>query len=94
MFPGTYSRKQSLIRAGQDAAKISIGLIPFFLIAAFLESYITRYTSMPIFASLLILGLSAGIIIWYFILYPRLLYRNGYRYKEGKLHYPDPTLSA
>lgn len=89
LFPGTYSRKQSLIRAGQDAAKIAIGLVPFFLIAAFLESYITRYTSMPIFASLLILALSAGLIIWYFIIYPRLLYRNGYRYTHGKLQYPE-----
>lgn len=89
LFPGTYSRKQSLIRAGQNAAKIAIGLIPFFLIAAFLESYITRFTSMPIFASLLILALSAGLIIWYFIIYPRLLYRNGFRYVEGKLQFPD-----
>ena len=91
LFPGTYTRKESLIRAGQDAAKISIGLIPFFILAAFLESYITRYTSMPIFASLIILGLSAGLILWYFIVYPRLLYRNGYRYTDGMLIYPVKT---
>jgi uncharacterized membrane protein SpoIIM required for sporulation len=89
LFPGTYTRKQSLIRAAQDAAKISIGLIPFFLMAAFLESYITRFTSMPIFVSALILLLSAGLIIWYFIIYPRLLYRNGYRFQDGEVQYPE-----
>ncbi len=89
LFPGTYSRKESLVRAGQDAAKIAIGLVPFFILAAFLESYITRYTSMPIFASLIILGLSIFLIIGYFIVYPRLLYRNGFRFKDGAVQYPE-----
>lgn len=94
LFPGTYSRKESLIRAGQDAAKIAIGLIPFFLLAAFLESYITRFTSMPIIVSILILTLSASLIVWYFIIYPRLLYRNGFRFKDGQLHYPEKNMNA
>lgn len=94
LFPGTYSRKESLIRAGQDAAKISIGLIPFFIIAAFLESYVTRYTNMPIFVSIMILALSAGLILWYFVIYPRLLYRNGYRYVDGSLELPEENLNA
>ncbi len=94
LFPGTYSRKESLVRAGQDAAKIAIGLVPFFILAAFLESYITRYTSMPIFVSIIILILSASLIIWYFIVYPRLLYRNGFRFHDGKLHYPEEKINA
>jgi len=89
LFPRTYTRKESLIRAAKDAAKIAIGLIPFFLMAAFLESYITRFTSMPIIVSVFILFSSAALIIWYFIIYPRLLYRNGFRFTNGEIQYPD-----
>jgi len=47
-----------------------IGLIPVFIAAAFLEGFITRYSTMPKPLSISILVLSFGFIIWYFILYP------------------------
>jgi uncharacterized membrane protein YhdT len=45
-------------------------LVPVFLIAAFLESFITRYVNMPRWLSLSILAGSLLFITWYFILYP------------------------
>lgn len=70
LFPGTYSRAVSIIKGGRDGLKIVFGLVPVFLTAAFLESFVTRYDHMPLWLSLLILGGSLLFIIWYFILYP------------------------
>jgi hypothetical protein len=54
-----------------------VGLIPFFIIAAFLESFVTRhYKGMPLSLNILILVLSLLLIIWYFIIYPARLHRR------------------
>jgi hypothetical protein len=47
-----------------------VGLVPVFITAAFLESFVTRYDNMPLLLSLSILGGSLLFIIWYFIVYP------------------------
>lgn len=70
LFPGTYTRKQSVKAGAKDAVKIMVGLVPVFITAALLEGFVTRYTSMPVWLSLLILGGSLWFIIWYFVLYP------------------------
>ncbi len=70
LFPKTYSRWHSLVKGGRDGMKIVFGLIPVFIIAAFLESFITRHTKMPLIISYSILILSLTFIIWYFIVYP------------------------
>src|SRR5450631_31408 len=70
LFPGTYKRLFSLKRGAKDGIKMMIGLVPVFILAAFLEGFVTRYSSMPIWLSLFILSSSACFIIWYFIIYP------------------------
>jgi len=70
LFPGTYTRIQSLRRAAKDSVKITVSLIPIFIVAAFFEGFVTRHTEMPLWLSLTILLSSATFIIWYFILYP------------------------
>ncbi|HKG68345.1 MAG TPA: stage II sporulation protein M, partial [Segetibacter sp.] len=70
LFPGTFSRKASILSGGRDGLKIVFGLVPVFLTAAFLESFVTRYTNMPLWLSLSILSASLIFITWYFILYP------------------------
>ena len=70
LFPGTLKRIESLKQGAKDGVKIMIGLIPIFITAAFFEGFVTRYTSMPIWLSILILGGSAAFIIWYFVIYP------------------------
>lgn len=70
LFPKTYTRLQSLIRATKDGVKIIIGLVPVFLVAAFFEGFVTRYTNMPIWLSLFILLGSLSFILWYFVFYP------------------------
>ncbi len=70
VFPGTYKRLYSLKRGAKDGIKMMIGLIPVFVLAAFLEGFVTRYSHMPVWLSLFILISSASFIIWYFIIYP------------------------
>ncbi|MBC7721769.1 MAG: stage II sporulation protein M [Pedobacter sp.] len=70
LFPGTFTRTQSLIRGGKDGLKIVVGLVPLFLTAAFFESFVTRYSNMPVWLSINILAASTTFIIWYFLVYP------------------------
>ncbi len=74
LFPGTYSRLDSFKRGVKQGLKIAIGLVPIFIIAGFLESFVTRLTLPPVVSGTIIL-LSAVFIGWYFILYPILLNR-------------------
>jgi len=86
LFPGSYKRLTSFKRGVKDAVKIMIIFVPMTLGAAFLESYITHLMSetfdkdgkggMPIWASVLILGISFGFILWYFVIYPILVERK------------------
>ncbi len=76
LFPGTYKRTYSLFKTGKDALKVVVGLIPVFIVAAFIESYLTRLTEMPIYFNLAIIGLSALFIIWYFFYYPYLVHKK------------------
>ena len=92
LFPGTYTRLESFKKNAKDAAKILICLIPFFITAAFLESYITHLMSntydrtpggMPSWVSVLILGFSTILIIWYFVVWPIVLSNKGFFIKKN-----------
>ncbi|MTI88888.1 MAG: stage II sporulation protein M [Balneolaceae bacterium] len=71
LFPGTYSRKESFIKATKDGLKMIIGLVPVFIVAGLLESFVTRYTTMPLWLSLFIILCSLVFVVYYFILLPR-----------------------
>ena len=70
LFPGTLNRMQSLRKGTKDGLKLMIGLVPVFIMAAFLEGFITRYATMPRLISASILLASLSFITWYFVLYP------------------------
>ena len=70
LFPGTHKRGYALRRGAKDGLKLMVGLVPIFVAAAFLEGFVTRYASMPIWLSLFILLGSLSFIIWYFVIYP------------------------
>lgn len=91
LFPGTYKRMESFKRGVKDAAKVLVSLIPFFIAAAFIESYITHLMSqtydrssnggMPVWLSILILTASLFLIVWYFVIWPIRLNRRGFYIK-------------
>ncbi len=70
LFAGTYKRIDSLKMGAKDGIKIVVGLVPVFILAAFIEGFVTRYYKMPLFMSVPILLASAIFIVWYFIIYP------------------------
>lgn len=76
LFPKTYSRGQSLFIAAKRGIKIMVGLMPIFIMAGFLESYVTRHTEMPEFGKLFIIFGSFAFILWYFVWYPYRKFRN------------------
>jgi len=76
LFPGTYSRAEAFRHSAREGLKLAVGLVPLFIIAGFLESFVTRHTEMPVPASLFIIGSSAAFLGWYFIWYPRRLQRE------------------
>ena len=76
LFPRTFTRMQSLRFAGLIGSKICLGLIPIIITAAFLESFVTRHTEMPVALSLFIILSSLTFIIWYFYFYPKQLMKR------------------
>ena len=59
-----------------DGMKITIGVLPFIVVAAIFESFVTRHTDMPLWLSLFILLASFTFIVWYVIVYPIVLSRK------------------
>ncbi len=78
LFPGTFTRFQSFRQGAYRGLKLAVGLVPLFIVAGFLESFVTRYASMPWPLSLLIIGSSAIGVIYYIIVYPIILTRKNY----------------
>ncbi len=77
LFPGTYSRLDSFKMGALKGLKIVMGLIPFFIMAGFIESFITRYAFMHWMFKIVIIGCSALLMLYYFVIYPKQLKRNG-----------------
>lgn len=76
LFPGTYTRLYSFRRGALTGIKVVVGLIPFFIIAGWIESFITRYAdATPVVGAVCVL-LSVIGVIFYFVVYPYRLYRK------------------
>ncbi len=76
LFPGTYSRLKSFTMGVKSGLKIVVSTIPFFIIAGFLEGFVTRLTSMPDFAAILIISTSLLLILFYYVYYPLYLFKK------------------
>lgn len=76
LFPGTYSRLESFKIGAVKGMKIIVGLVPFFIVAGFIESFITRYAFMHWSFKVFIIGVSACIMIYYFVIYPYRLHKH------------------
>lgn len=76
LFPGTFSRRLSFMRGAKDGLKVVVSTIPFFIVAGFIEGFITRYSNMPDALALLIIAGSLLLIVHYYIVYPYLINRK------------------
>lgn len=78
IFPGTYSRLQSLQISGIRSLKLMLGIAPLFVLAGIIESFLTRYTEAPNFVRLGLIILSAAFVLGVFVVYPWLKSRKGF----------------
>ena len=76
LFPGTYSRLHSFQRGMRDGLKILLSTVPFFILAGFLEGFVTRMTQMPDFLSILIIASSLALILYYYVYLPIKMYKK------------------
>lgn len=72
LFPGTYPRGYSFRKGAKKGLKIVISLVPFFIVAGFLEGFATRHTEWPFFLKLLIIAISALVVVFYTFVLPNL----------------------
>ncbi|MEM8583675.1 MAG: stage II sporulation protein M [Bacteroidota bacterium] len=78
LFPGTLSRGRSFALAAREGVKMMLGIIPLFIIAGFLESYLTRhYQEISIELRWVFILSCFGFIIWYYVIYPMQVVRRG-----------------
>jgi len=84
LFPGTYTRLASFINGVKAGLKIVISTVPFFIIAGFLEGFVTRHTEMPDWLAILIISLSLALILFYYVIYPIHLHKS--QIKDAKIY--------
>ncbi len=77
LFPGTLTRLQALGRSARDGLKLLLGTLPLFILAGFLEGYVTRQTDLPDLLRLVFICLCLVFILWYYVVYPRAVVRSG-----------------
>jgi uncharacterized membrane protein SpoIIM required for sporulation len=71
LFPGTLSRFDAFKASSRDGLKIMLGIVPLFIIAGFLEGYLTRHTELPDAIRAVFILLCFAFILWYYVIYPR-----------------------
>ncbi|SKC46549.1 stage II sporulation protein M [Ohtaekwangia koreensis] len=91
VFPGTYSRLQSFQISAMRSLKLMLGISPIFVLAAIIESFLTRYTEVPDAVRLILILLSALLIIGYFVIYPWRKSKRGFEIPLIEVRLP-PTL--
>lgn len=72
LFPKTYPRLLSFQKAAKRGLKIVLSLIPFFIAAGFIESFITRHTEWPLSVKIFIILGSLFITLLYLVILPKL----------------------
>lgn len=76
LFTGTYTRLESFKRSVKNGLKILMSTIPFFVIAGFLEGFVTRHTEMPDWLAIFIILSSLALIIFYYVIHPIQLHKK------------------
>lgn len=71
LFPKSYSRYQSMRISTIRGMRIMISLVPFIIMAGFLESFVTRnYQILPEWSKWLVISFSFFLILFYYIVFP------------------------
>ncbi len=87
LFPKTFSRRASFMKGAKSGLKIVVSTIPFFIIAGFIEGFITRYSNMPVWLAGILIFSSLALIVFYYIIYPIILHKLN----ERQIHRTQTT---
>lgn len=71
LFPGTFSRIASFRRGAKRGLKIVVGTVPIFIIAGFIEGFLTRHTEVNDMVRLAFILLCLAFVIYYYWVLPR-----------------------
>ena len=85
LFPGTYGRITSFRMGARRGLKIIIGTVPLFIIAGFIEGFVTRHTEIPDAVRLSFILMSAVFVIFYFVVLPYKRNANAKKQQENSL---------
>jgi len=91
VFPGTLTRMQAFQISARRGVKIMLGIVPIFIIAGFLEGYMTRQTETPDIIRGLFIFICLSFVILYFWWLPNKRGKEGLliRPKEARLPADD-----
>lgn len=76
LFPQSYTYVQSIKYHSVLALKLFVGLVPFIILAAIIESFITRFTDIPEILRALFIVIGLGFMVYYFWFLPKIRF-NG-----------------
>jgi uncharacterized membrane protein SpoIIM required for sporulation len=76
LFPGTLSRVRAFSNAALSGTRIILGLQPLVLLAAVVESFVTRYYQTSVVLNVLIVLVELSFMVFYFGYYPFLVARR------------------
>ncbi|WP_338790842.1 stage II sporulation protein M [Bernardetia sp. MNP-M8] len=76
LFPGTLSRLESFQISARRGMKVMVGLVPVIILAGFIESFLTRYTDMPLIIRGTLILVSLLFMVGYFVIYPYILVKT------------------
>ena len=88
--PGSYPRLQSFQLAARKGLILMIAIIPFIIVAAFIEGYITRLTGAPMVFRIGMIVLSLLVMFGYFVYFPYVKYKRGF---DADLKFEKPVES-
>ena len=84
VFPKNFNRLQSLVVSARKGIVVMLGVSAFLVIAAAIESFATRHTETPDIVRFLLILASLGLVVGYFVVYPRIRYNRGLVKPEGE----------
>lgn len=70
LLPGSYTRGVSFANAAISAMHVLLSTVPLFIIAGFLEGFVTRQTALPTIIKVLIIVLSLALMLVLYVIRP------------------------
>lgn len=82
VFPGSYSRWESIKRGGVESMKVLLSALPVIVIAGFMEGYIARRSYDPLIVRLLIIFTLFSAWLYYYVYLPMQIYKRNKETEE------------